>query len=255
MVRERQQKILEYIQQVGIASFGDLADKFGVSPFTIRRDVDFLAESRFLTRIKGGAQRLDSPAQFREAALTYRMQMNLVQKQKIANRAMDFVSAGDSIFLDGSTTVACFGRELTRQRRDVTVVTNSAIITNELARSQEIRLIGLGGVFDRETYSFVGFETDSQRDSIYIEKAFFSCTGLMPGEGTFENAAFNRTIKRQIAARAGKVYLLIDSTKMGRKALYSVLSCNEIDVLIVDAEPSVEDRLILEKNGMEVVVA
>jgi len=72
-MRERQQKILEHVREVGIASFHDLAEMFGVSSFTIRRDVDYLAQSRLLVRIKGGAQRIETASQFHEPGLPSRL--------------------------------------------------------------------------------------------------------------------------------------------------------------------------------------
>ena len=79
IMRERQQKILEHVRNVGIASFHDLAGMFGVSSFTIRRDVDYLAQSRLLVRIKGGAQRIETASQFHEPGLPSRLQVNLKQ--------------------------------------------------------------------------------------------------------------------------------------------------------------------------------
>jgi len=57
----------------------------------------------------------------------------------------------------------------------------------------------------------------------HINKAFFSCTGIIPEEGTYENAAFNAHMKRFAAQRADEVYLLADSSKLGKKALNRVL--------------------------------
>ncbi|MCK5270769.1 MAG: DeoR/GlpR transcriptional regulator, partial [Sedimentisphaerales bacterium] len=110
MMRERQQKIVEFINRVGIASFADLAQLHRVSPFTIRRDVDYLAQSRLLSKIKGGAQRIKTPSQFREARLPNRMRINLNQKERIAEKALELIQPGDTIFLDGSSTIACLAR-------------------------------------------------------------------------------------------------------------------------------------------------
>jgi len=254
MMRQRQQRIVDHIQKVGIASFGELAEMLEVSPFTIRRDIDYLSQSRLLVKIKGGAQRIETASQFREAQLPSRLQINLKEKERIAKRALDFIQAGDTIFLDGSSTIACLARRLADNGRDITVVTNSVLITLELAEASSIRLIGLGGIYDPETLSFVGFDVDEDAHSVYIEKAFFSCTGLIPEEGTFENAAFNRNTKRQIAQRANRVYVLIDSSKVGRRALNRVMGIDEIDVLVTEKAFDEADQAILERNQVKVYV-
>lgn len=255
MMRERQQQIVEYVQRVGIASYNDLAQLLGVSPFTIRRDVDYLAQSRLLAKIKGGAQRIETPSQFREARLLNRMQINLKQKEAIAAKAVTLIQPGDSVFLDGSSTIACLARAVARIGRNVTVVTNSVLISLELSEASNIRLIGLGGVFDPETLSFVGFDTDAHTDSFYIDKAFFSCTGLVPEEGTFENAAFNRNTKRLIAEKANQVYVLADSSKLGRRALNHVLRSEQIDVLITEKPIGQQQHSELEKWNVQIHIA
>jgi DeoR/GlpR family transcriptional regulator of sugar metabolism len=255
MMRQRQQEIVEYVSRVGIASYDDLARLCGVSPFTIRRDVSYLANARLLAKIKGGAQRIETPSQFREAQLQKRMQINIRQKQMIADKALEFIQPGDTIFLDGSTTIACLARALAPLGHNITVVTNSVIVSLELSEASNIRLIGLGGIFDRETYSFVDFDTDAHTNSFYIDKAFFSCTGLIPEEGTFENAAFNRNTKRLIAQKANQVYLLIDFGKLGRRALNHVLQTEQIDVLITDKPLPQSCRDILAEKDVQLYVA
>ncbi len=254
-MRQRQQKIVEHINKVGIASFDDLGKLFDVSPFTIRRDVDYLDKARLVLRIKGGAQKIDSPTNFREAQIVNRLQINPKEKELIAGCALQFIEPGDSIFLDGSTTVGWLARNLAKHDPEITIVTNSVLISLELARAQNIRLIGLGGIFDPETYSFVGFDPDSHADSFHINKGFFSCTGFIPEEGTFENAAFNGYTKRFAAQRADSVFLLVDSTKLGKKALNSVLRTNQINTMITEKTLKNMDQTELETNGVEIVIA
>ncbi len=150
-MRQRQQKIVEHIKKIGIASYDDLAELFNVSPFTIRRDVDYLDKAHLLLRVKGGAQKIESPTQFREARIANRMQIDPAQKELIADCAMQFIQPGDSVFLDGSTTVGWLARNLAKHDPEITIVTNSVLISLELVKAQNIRLIGLGGVFDPET--------------------------------------------------------------------------------------------------------
>ena len=254
-MRQRQQKIVEYVNKVGIASFADLGKMFNVSPFTIRRDADYLAKSHLVLRVKGAVQKIESPTQFREAQIVSRLQINPREKELIADCAMQFIEPGDSIFLDGSTTVSCLARNLAKVDPEINIVTNSLLISLELAKAQNIRLIGLGGVFDSETYSFVGFEPDSQADSFHINKAFFSSTCLIPEEGTYENAAFNGYTKRFAAQRSDKVYLLADANKIGTKALTRVLKTSQLDMLITDNLLSEKDALAFEKNDVKVVIA
>ena len=255
MMRQRQQGIFQHVEKMGIASLGELADMFGVSEFTIRRDIDYLARSRLLLKVKGGAQRIETPSHFREARLPNRMEINLAQKERIAERALAFIEPGDTLFLDGSSTIVCLARAMAGAVRDVTVLTNSILVSLELCEAADIRVIGLGGVFDRETFSYVGFDDDSAAaEPFHVEKAFFSCTGFSGDLGTFENAAFNRSTKRLMARYADKVFLLIDSSKFGRHALARVLDVDQIDTLIADKLDSADTQRQLQAVGIECVL-
>ncbi|MBN1436862.1 MAG: DeoR/GlpR transcriptional regulator [Sedimentisphaerales bacterium] len=243
-MRQRQQKIVEHVQKVGIASYGELAEMFRVSTFTIRRDINYLAQARLLAKVKGGAQRIESPSHFSEASLPSRMQMNLDAKEKIAAKALEFVHPGDTIFLDGSSTITCFARAIAAIKPNITVVTNSILVALELSEAPTVRLVGLGGIFDRETFSYVGFDADAPAEAFFVHKAFFSCAGFVPAEGTFENAAFNRNIKLSIAKRSAKSYLLIDHSKFGRRALARVLSIDQIHTIVTNKiDPQYQQEL------------
>jgi len=254
-MRQRQQKIVEYVEKVGIAATAELAQMFGVSEFTIRRDIDYLAQSRLLAKVKGGAQRIETPTQFSEARLPNRLQINLKQKEKIAAKAIEFIHPGDTIFLDGSSTITCLARAIAQSCHNITVVTNSILIALELSEAPDINLIGLGGIFDRETFSYVGFDADMPAEPFYhVEKAFFSCAGFVPASGTFENAHFNRSTKRLVAQRADKVFLLIDSTKFSRHALVRVLNTDQIDTIITDKLDSPETAHQLQNQNVNIIL-
>lgn len=253
-MRERQRKIIEFVEKTGIASLAELAQQHSVSEFTIRRDIDYLAQSRLVAKIKGGAQRIETPSQFREAKLTNRLQINLPQKQAIAAKAVEFIHPGETIFIDGSSTTICLAREMVKASLDVTVVTNSILIALELSEASGITLIGLGGVFDKETFSYVGFDTNMpNQDTFYVNKAFVSCAGFDPELGTFENAAFNRAIKRQMAQQAEEVFLLIDSSKFNRRALTRVLDPSQINAIITDRVESSHTRDLLEQHNISLI--
>jgi len=254
-MRQRQQKIVEYVNQHGIVSLSELAQLFEVSPFTIRRDIDYLAQTRLLAKVKGGAQRIETPNQFREARLPNRLQINVPQKEKIAAKALEFIHPHDTIFLDGSSTIACLARAIAQSCHNITVVTNSILITLELSEAKDIRIIGLGGIFDSETFSFDGFDASATAESFFLDKAFFSCSGYVPKEGTYEYAAFNRNTKKLIAQKAEKVFLLIDSTKFGQRALFRVLDNTQIDTLITESMENPEILERLQQTNIHLILA
>jgi DeoR/GlpR family transcriptional regulator of sugar metabolism len=129
MIRERQRQILEYVQKSRIASLAQLAKNHEVSEFTIRRDIDYLAENGLLAKIKGGAKAIETPLQVKEAKITHRLQTNIAEKEIIARRGIEEIKPGDTLFLDGSSTIVTLARFIAKQCTDITVVTNSILIS------------------------------------------------------------------------------------------------------------------------------
>ncbi len=144
--------------------------------------------------------------------------------------------------MDGSTTIVCLAQILKQQNPEITVVTNSALVAMELAEATNVKLISIGGVFDRETFSFCLVDEEKRLINFYVKKAFLSCTGFVPSEGAYENSIFNRTVKRAVARIADEVYLLADASKLGKHALSLVLNLDDIDVLIT--EQKLEKKLM-----------
>lgn len=251
-VRSRQQRILEHVNKVGVASMGDLSRLHNVSEMTIRRDIEHLARSRLLAKVKGGAQRLEESLRLHEAHLRTRMKLNVAAKQRLAERAATLVEPGDTIFLDGSTTIICLAQVLARSNPEVTVVTNSALVELELAEARNIRLMGLGGLFDQETFSFCPMDGQDAVLGYHVKKAFLSCTGMVVTEGTYENSVFNMAMKRKVARSAERIYLLADGSKLGKRALNRVLDIEDIDVLITEESLSEEEASVLARNDVTV---
>ena len=253
MVRTaRQQRLIEHVNRVGVASIDQLSAEFGVSGMTIRRDIAQLARGGLVVQVPGGAQRTDPAAKFHEDHLRTRLRMNVVAKQRLAEKAASLIEPGDTLFLDGSTTIICLARVLAQADRDITVVTNSVLVELELAEARNTRLIGLGGVFDRETFSLCPVDDAESVLGFHVKKAFLSCTGLVIPEGTFENSVSNLTVKRKVSRSAEMICLLADGGKLGRRALNRVLDIEDIDVLITQAPLRSEWAEALAAKGVRV---
>ncbi|MDY6912937.1 MAG: DeoR/GlpR family DNA-binding transcription regulator [Planctomycetota bacterium] len=233
-IRSRQQRLLKHVNAVGVASVQDLSRLYDVSEMTIRRDIDHLSRSRLLAKVKGGAQRLEESAKFHEAHLRARMKLNIAAKQRLAEKAATLVEHGDTLFLDGSTTIICLAEVLARLAKEITVITNSVLVALELAEARNIRLVSLGGLFDYETFSFSPMDEDDALKGYHVKKAFLSCTGLILAKGTYENAVFNMAVKRKAARSAKTVCLLVDAGKLEQRAFSLVLDIDEIDELVTE---------------------
>jgi DeoR family ulaG and ulaABCDEF operon transcriptional repressor len=61
--------------------------------------------------------------------------------------------------------------------------------------------------------------------------------------------------ERRLMARAEKLIVLADSSKFERKTGLVLCPLSEIDIVVTDAGVSAKDRAMLEKAGVQVIIA
>jgi DeoR/GlpR family transcriptional regulator of sugar metabolism len=255
MARTRREKILEWLERVGAASYQELADFLAVSTMTVRRDVDDLNSRGLVIKTLGGVQRADAPSYLMETAIQGRMAKQRLEKQAIANAAIELIGAQQTLFMDGSTTCLELAKLTARRMRGLTIITNSALTTMEIGRNRNNNVIGMGGEFDPNSCCYVGASAEDAAERFYVDIAFISTMGFLPSEGTFESTVANFRVKQILTRRSKRVVLLVDHSKFGQRALARVLDAEEVDCVVTD-EATTEDYLSqLADRGAEYLIA
>lgn len=246
---ERKQKIVDYIQTYKRASVQELAQSFGVSESTVRRDLKGLEEAGELRRTHGGAVAFrDDNAEppFSEKEDRYR-----AQKEAVAKAAVATVRDGDSLLLDSGTTTFYVAKLLKGFSR-LTVVTNSLMAAEELAGRKEIELILTGGILRQETLAMVGPLAEKAIAAIRVNKAFMATNGLDINAGLTTPNMVEAAVKKQMILSAAHVTLLADHSKFGTVSFAKVADLSEIDQVIVDDGLSSGAARQLEEAGIDV---
>ena len=191
---ERRGEILRLINQSGRASVTELSGQFGVSEVTIRADLQALADRSLLLRTHGGAIPLQRGPY--ELSLATRRQQQVVEKERIGVAGAAMVTDGDAIFLDSSSTALAIAQSL-KQRRYLTIVTNSLIVAQELLDAPGVNVVLLGGTLRRETASLVGGGLDVLRQ-FNLQRGFFGAHGLSLTEGLTDVSLEEAELKRPL---------------------------------------------------------
>jgi DeoR/GlpR family transcriptional regulator of sugar metabolism len=252
---ERQRAIVAHLEAVGACAYQDLAGRLGVSEMTIRRDVDKLVERGGVIKTLGGVQTAHAPRQFYESAVQRRVRAHRLEKDQIAREALDSLQSQQTIFLDGSTTCLALARRMAETQRGLSIVTHSALVCLEFAQATENTILSLGGQFDPASACFVGPAAEETARRFFVDVAFLSTKGFLPGEGTFESSMATFRIKQIVAEQAGRVVLLVDHSKFGKRALCKVLDVDQIDEVITDAGAPADALAALAQRGVAVRVA
>jgi len=247
---ERQKRVLEIIRQRNAVRVDELCEALSVSAATIRRDLEMLEAEGCIRRVHGGA--VDGQARLEEPLFDDKAGLAGTEKLGIARLALAHIREGDTIYLDGGSTILELAR-LLRDRSDITVVTNSLRAAVELA-SAGPRLMLLGGEFRRRSQTIVGTMTRSLLETIYLDVAFMGTIGVTEAglTTTDPNEAFT---KQLVMTRARRVVLLADSSKIGKVSFAHAGALSDIGVLVTDGGADPQFVKKIRKVGVTVEVA
>ncbi|MBE7023251.1 MAG: DeoR/GlpR transcriptional regulator [Clostridia bacterium] len=247
---ERQKKILEFLNSDGVVSVSRLSAELGVTEETVRRDLEKLEKQEALRRTHGGAVPLEGTTY--EISLEKRKNINVDAKIKLAKEAVKYVTAGDTIFLDASTTTFFMAKEL-KNRKNITVITNSLRVAVELSGCENIKVISVGGVLSNNQ-SFVGRHAEkSIEENYFASKIFFSSKGITADGGILESNEAECGIKHKMLANAREKYYLCDKSKMGGVGFVKLVPMNEVDYIVTEVEPDEKLQEKLDENEVKVI--
>ncbi|MEV4016495.1 DeoR/GlpR family DNA-binding transcription regulator [Nonomuraea angiospora] len=238
--RLRHAEIMRRIRLSGATSVSDLASQLGVSPSTIRRDLEVLDRDGTLRRVRGGALLLDggllgsgvsvdadADRPFAEVA-----EVDEQDKEAVAVRAAELVRDGDVVLLDIGTTTMRLARRL-RGRR-VTVVTSSLAVLDVLRADPEVELLLLGGAVRRPYHSLVGVLTEAALSQVVADRVFLGASGVRPDGQLVDTTLAEVPLKRAMIAAAGQVVLLVDRHKFPGTGALRVCGPDDIDVIVTN---------------------
>ncbi|MCX5529620.1 DeoR/GlpR family DNA-binding transcription regulator [Streptomyces sp. NBC_00006] len=216
----------------GVRRVDELADCCGVSPMTIRRDLQFLEEQGAVRRIRGGAVPVDT------WTFEHRLGRGAEAKRRIAEKLLPLVPDQGGIGLDGSSTAHHLTLALqSRTPRDLTAVTTGLETFHRLSRIPGVRAYSTGGSSDVDTGSLVGPLAQLTLQQFALETCFLSATYLDPTLGSTEFTAEEATVKRAMVAVSKRTVLAVDSTKLNRHAVAKCLGLDEVDLLVTELAP------------------
>jgi len=245
----RQARLREFVRQAGAARVDDICRELRISPATARRDLEELEARGQLRRVHGGAvsveSRLEEPLFDDKTALAAR------EKRRIAERAAALIKAGDTVYLDGGSTVLELARLLV-DRSDLTVATNSLRAAIELS-GRGPRLILIGGELRRLSQTVVGPLTPNLLEQLHFDFAFMGTMGLTEAEGLTTSDPGEAFTKRLAMQRAQRVVLLADSGKVGQVSFAQAGRLADLHLFITDHALKPAIARAFRKRGVQVV--
>ena len=252
LAEPRRMKILEWLQEEGSARVRDLSVAFAVSEATIRQDLERLDTDGFVVREHGGAYLKSMPQQVQSMSLQHLANMD--KKKKIGRAAAALVGHGETIIIDSGSTTTEVANNLTGHQ-NLNVITNAINIALLLGALPSMTVHMSGGLFKAPTLSLTGEKSGDFFNGIFAEKLFLATAAVSFEAGLTFPAMADLYVKRAMIKAASKVYLVADSTKIGRTSFSSLGPIDLIHGLITDDDIGDADRAEFEKRGIEVIIA
>lgn len=232
LVAERHQKIIELINKNKSMRVVELSDIFAVTEETIRRDLEKLEKDNKLFRTHGGAVSNQSSDET-EVPYFEREITNIPEKKEIALLATKQVVENDTVILDASSTALYMARAL--DNMPLTVVTNSMRVAYELSKKNQINVISIGGALRPKSLSFAGPLAESSLSYYHVSKAFISCQSFHVDYGICDSNESQARVKKRMMDQADTIYLMMDFSKIGKKAFAHISDVNTVDYIITDS--------------------
>lgn len=244
--KQRQQTIVDLVNDWNGCSVDELADEIGVSAATIRRDLRDLEERSLIERTHGGATPVVSHGKPYEKRKVY----NIDQKRAIAEQAIEEIHEKQVVSFDSGSTLIEVAKRVPSEL-SITPVTRMPAIASELSeRGHEVSLTG--GTYQTESHSCVGPWAEERIRQLNADLLFLGTDGI-DEEGVTARDVQQAQSKRTLIANAKRVVLVADHSKFGDKHAFQFASHSAIDSLITDAEVSQPIRDELAAAGVEIV--
>ncbi|SFD08416.1 DeoR/GlpR family DNA-binding transcription regulator [Clostridium uliginosum] len=254
IVSKRRDKILEYLKTNETISTNELAERLQISPLTLRRDLQALDEEGLIIRYYGGAKLLNNAdTDIDNKNIIEEKDINLkrnLKKNCIAKYAADLIQDGDTIFINSSSTALLILKYLDSKRVNV-VTNNGKVLQSTIGPNIELVLTG-GQVYERKQ-SLVGEFATYILSKITADKCFLGVSGIASDSGISTSVLQETLINHEMINRcSGPVYILSDSSKVGRHHNFSSGDINEITHLITDCDIEQKEIKNFEDKGINV---
>lgn len=254
--KARRDLIVRMIQERDSLSVSELMAQFQVTDTSIRHDLNLLEEQGKLRRVHGGA--VSRPTAQVNGLFARRARENPAQKRRIGLAAAGLVQAGNVVFFNSGSTVVEVAAHLPgtlRASRSITMVTHSLPVIQEVGSWEQSHLICLGGLYLPDYQAMVGPVTLADLRELSADIAFLGCDGLTVEGGLSTPHMLIAEVGAAMAARARRVVVVANSTKLGRAGFTPIVGLDAVTVLVTDRDGHPDQLAQIRDLGIEVVLA
>lgn len=241
------------IEQQHFVSSATLCELLNASESTIRRDLEDMESNGLIDRVHGGAVR--SKHLLQEPIYQTSLDSNFEEKVAIANAVVQLIEPHDVIFLNHGTTNEIIAQSIAQNSslHNVTVITSN-MNAAQVLKTSDVQLIVLGGVFRKQSHSFIGQLTIDGLKNFHANKSFLGVDGIHIRYGCSFSAESDAIVSKQMIAQThGKTFIVADHTKWGVVAPYFCSNLKAINTFVTGKELDTEIAKFYKEHGVSLI--
>jgi len=243
----RHLQILELLYKNKTMKVTELAEKIDISLVTMRKDLTALEKKKLLLRYQGYVElNMNTP-------VNRRMLSNYADKLRIAQKAAQLVSDGDTVIIESGSCCILLAEELKNSGKNITVITNSTFMPDFISPYHNIKLILLGGEYQHDSMAVIGTVTKNCLLQFHAKYFFSGTDGYLTGVGFTGDNPERVEILRTMMQQAEKTVVVTESQKFLQQGMLNVFTVDETDIVITDGGISNETAKELEAHNITVL--
>ena len=246
---ERREEIIGIIQEKGKVKVSELSERYGISEVSIRKDLEILEAEGHLSRVHGGAVGLNKL--YVNMDLNERYKTNAIAKKKLGELATRFIEDNDTIMMNAGTTLTYVLRAI-RNKKNITIVTNSVQNATEAALYSDFTVILLGGELDSKYQFTYGEDAITQLENYHANKCILSVDGISAQAGLTLYYSNEASLVKKMIESSGSVIITADSSKVGKNVFARITDASKTDILITTHTENKTELDLLRKLGVKI---
>ena len=251
-LEERQEKILEMLSENGKVLVKELAEQFGVTEDSIRKDLSTLEQDGKLKRTYGGAVAIREKIHVAEA--NKRRMLDVDAKRKIAQLAFKLIQPNDMIFLDVSTINIALADLMAKSGGEYKVVTTMIDVIAILATNPKIDLICVGGRINKSRDGFCGGVAYEYVSRLKPDIAFIGAVGVDVKENSVSTYNIDEGLtKAKVISVSKKAYIVAQMSKFSTDGNYNFAPLDSLNGVITDAKPKNDIYKAAQESGIQII--
>ena len=240
----RHTKILELLTEKNKVDVTELSQNLGVSQVTIRKDLDMLEKKGLIVREHGFATLNGQDDMNNRLAYHYDI------KQQLAKLACQMIEDGETIMIESGSCCALLAQEIASTKKDVTIITNSSFIADYIRQYSQVKLILLGGEYQKEAQVVVGPMTRRCVEAFFVDKFFIGTDGFSKNTGFTGNDYMRSETVRDMARQAAHVIVVTESSKFQQVGLVNLLPTQDVYCVVTDGMIPQESEEYLQSQNV-----